>query len=113
MDSDYLNNESVKKLTDLGVQVDVVYGINKTHPRKVREVFIARSGAWVPPWTDDAFLQFISVWAFRTRIQTLWGYKSLDQFKRNFDLEQVREGAKLQKQHMDEMKKLHPGSIFM
>ena len=103
MDSDYLSNESVKKLTDLGVQVDVVYGIDKTHPRKVREVFIARSGAWVPPWTDDTFLQFISIWAFRTRIQTIWGYQSLDQFKRPFDLEDVKKGSELMKVQIGEM----------
>jgi hypothetical protein len=103
MDSDYLSNESVKKLTDLGVHVDVVYGIDKTHPRKVREVFIARSGAWVPPWTDDTFLQFISVWAFRTRIQTLWGYKSIDQFKRPFDLEDVKKGSELMRVQIGEM----------
>jgi len=103
MDSDYLSNESVKKLTSLGVEVDVVYGIDKTHPRKVREVFIARSGAWVPPWTDDEFLQFISVWSLRTRIQTIWNYQSLDQFKREFDLEEVKKGAELMKVQMGEM----------
>lgn len=113
MDSDYLSSESVKKITSLGVDVDVVYGIDKTHARKVDEVFIARSGAWVPPWTDDAFYTFIQTWMFRSAGCTLWGYDSLDKFKRKFDIEEVKAGAEIQKKHMDEMKKLHPGAIFM
>lgn len=110
---DYPGDEALAKMKELGVELDIVYGIQSTYARKVDEVFIARSGAWVPPWTDDAFYAFIHTWMFRSEFFTLWGYDSLDKFKREFDLEQVKAGAKIQKQHMDEMKKLHPGAIFM
>jgi len=110
---DYPSEEALAKMEELGVELDIVYGIHSTHARKVDEVFIARSGAWVPPWTDDNFYKFIHTWLFRTPKCTLWGYNCLEKFKRNFNWKEVKDAAIVQKNHVDEIKKLHPNGIFL
>lgn len=47
-------------------------------PKKYDEVFICRSGAWTPPWYDDAF------WAFVKALKT--PYETLDDVEESRDM---------------------------
>ncbi len=110
---DYPSDEVLSDLRNLGVEVDIVYGIQSVEPKTVSEVFIARSGAWVPPWTDNEFMDFISTWIFKANNCFIYTYESLEQFRRKFNLEEVKKCADETKKHLEEMKELHPGKIFI
>lgn len=110
---DYPSDNTLEILDKLGVEVNIVYGIESLAPKTISEVFIARSGAWVPPWTDDSFMDFIPTWISRAGKCTIYTYKFLEQFRRKFDLLEVKRSANETKKHLDEMKKLHPGKIFL
>lgn len=110
-DFDRPSDETLRKIRGLGVEVDIVYGIGSTHPRKVDEVFIARSGAWVPPWNDEAFMDFVSSWIFRTNGCTLYTYDSIEKFRRNFPLEEIKKAAKETKKIWEELKQRNAAKI--
>lgn len=50
--------ESVETLIGSKIQATTFRALEEA-PRKVRYLFICRSGSWTPPWADDQFLGFI------------------------------------------------------
>lgn len=112
-DHDYPSEETLTDMKKLGVEVSIGYGFNAFPGKKVDSVFIARSGAWVPPWTDNKFMEFLSTWMFRSSKCQIYGYEFIDQFKRSFNYDEVRQGAERLKQDLEEMKKQHPDKIIL
>ena len=103
-DSDYPSNEAMTEMEKLGVKVDVVYGISETYARTVSKIFIARSGCWVPPWVDDDFFYFVGAWMSKAKKMRLWGYDSVENFRREFNKEQVIANAAVEKKLLQDRK---------
>lgn len=86
-------DESLEIFNLRGVPVEIVYGI-KNAPRdlKFERAFIARSGAWVPPWLDDDFDLFVKTFLTKVRNRdfTCYTYDDLSEFKREIDLVQAK-----------------------
>jgi hypothetical protein len=70
-----------------GVNLDAAVDDGKPVDTEFDTVFICRSGAWVPPWEDGKFMQFVESWNCST--EQLDGGDLI----REFDLEQVKAHA--------------------
>jgi hypothetical protein len=72
-----------------GVTLDAAVDDMEEVDEEFDTVFICRSGAWVPPWEDDKFMEFVESWNCST--------DQLDggDLVRQFDVREIKQQAKI------------------
>ena len=108
---DYDWNELAQKQADewksQGIDVNVSFGLDDfPEGLHVDKLFVCRSGAWSPPWTDDDFIMMFSCLMMNLKMSnyTAYTYNRLDEFRRHIDWGAVREGREATRQFMENAK---------
>lgn len=97
-ESEYSDDDPrVKKFEKFSAMVyDKVDLVGRVKPRPVSQIYIARSGAWTPPWLDDDFFDLVTGPLGRGA-KMFRALESIDLMKkRRIDVEEARAaGAKI------------------
>jgi len=91
------NRSSHRSNWPKGVEVDAKVDDLKPMDEEFDTLFICRSGAWVPPWEDDKFIDFVGTWDRDT--------EQVDEVKlnRHFDLALATLQGEMIKRQISEM----------
>jgi len=94
-DADMLRTDVRMELEELGVEYVEVFGFEELESYHVHMAFFCRSGAWVPPWLDEEFMEAAQSWLGISGTASVWNYDSIEAFHREFDEEQAKKHAEV------------------